>query len=91
MNVFLNVKEMAGNINVETMQIVYTVAVECIRRKKMPKVKIFDSNSKYCLEEKINKFIQDKKVFDISYNVHICGYSAYHSACVLYEDYGRSL
>lgn len=57
----------------------------------MPKVKIFEDNSSYYLEKEINNFIQDKKVLDISYNVHMCGYSAYRSACVLYEDYGGSL
>ena len=57
----------------------------------MSKVKIFEDNSSYRLEKEINNFIQDKKVLDISYNAHMCGYSIYRSACVLYEDYGGSL
>ena len=57
----------------------------------MPKVKIFEDSNSYYLEKDINTFIQDKKVLDISYSTHMCGYSTYRSACVLYEDYGGSL
>lgn len=57
----------------------------------MAKVKIFEDSNSYYLEKDINNFIQDKKVLDISYNTHMCGYSTYHSACVLYEDCGGSL
>lgn len=53
----------------------------------MPKVKIFEDHNSFYLEKDINNFIQDKKVLNISYNVYMCGYSTYYSACVLYEDY----
>lgn len=57
----------------------------------MPKVKIFENDSSYYLEKEINDFIKDKKVLNISYNVHMYGYSSYREACILYEDYGGSL
>ena len=58
----------------------------------MPKVEIIGGDmSRYELQVEVNNFIKDKKVINISYTVHICGYSTYREACILYEDYGRIL
>lgn len=51
----------------------------------MLKVKIIADDSKYGLEEKINEFIKDKKVINISYTIAGCGYGYTHECCILYE------
>ena len=53
----------------------------------MPKVNIIGGDmSRYKLEKEINEFIKNKNVINISYAVHMCGYSTYREACILYED-----
>lgn len=53
---------------------------------KMPKVKIFENNSRWNLEKDINEFIQDKQIINISYSTYKVGYSTYREAIVAYED-----
>lgn len=52
----------------------------------MPKVKIFENNSRWNLEKDINEFIQDKQIINISYSTYKVGYSTYREAIVAYED-----
>lgn len=56
----------------------------------MPKVKIFENDNPYSLEQDINKFIKDEIiVINISYSAYMCGFSTYRTACILYETGGN--
>lgn len=52
----------------------------------MPKVKIFENDSRWDLEKDINEFIQNKQIINISYSAYKLGYSIYREAIVTYED-----
>lgn len=51
----------------------------------MYKVETFREEHRPDLERKINSFIYDKKVVNISYSTEKLGYSVYHYALVCYE------
>lgn len=52
----------------------------------MYKTKFFHEKSMYDLEDKVNAFIQDKRVVNISYTTNSVGYNVYHYCCVLYME-----
>ena len=51
----------------------------------MSRVEMFNSDSQYELEKKINAYIKDKKVISVSYSTTLVGYSVNHYACICYE------
>ena len=51
----------------------------------MTKVKFFSEQGSYALETKVNNFIRDKRVINISYSTNTVGYGIDHYCCVLYE------
>lgn len=52
----------------------------------MYKTEFFNEEHQYELEQKINKFIQNKRVINISYSTTKVGYSTHHYCCVLYVE-----
>ena len=52
----------------------------------MTKAKCFETNREWELEDKVNKFIQDKDVINISYTVAESGYGYIHCCCILYRE-----
>lgn len=53
----------------------------------MNKVAIISAeNSAYELEKRINSFIADKEVINVSLSESIHGYSTYYSAIILYRE-----
>ena len=52
----------------------------------MPKVRIIKDRVPFILVRKVNEFIKDKKVIDISYAVEPCGYHYTRKCCILYEE-----
>lgn len=51
----------------------------------MYKVEIFAEEYRTNLENKINAFIKNKKVVNVSYSTQMVGYSVHHYALVCYE------
>ena len=49
------------------------------------KCKTFEDSNRFCLEEKINKFIADKEV-RISFSTSTVGYSSFYTAIVYWEE-----
>lgn len=52
----------------------------------MFKTKFFREDYYSTLEDKVNNFIKDKMVVNISYSVSQCGCSSIHCCCVLYQS-----
>ena len=52
----------------------------------MLKTVFFREDHLHELEDKVNEFIKDKIVVNISYSVAQCGYSYIHCCCVLYNS-----
>ena len=52
----------------------------------MLKTVFFKEDHLFKLEEKVNDFIKDKIVINISYSVAQCGYGYIHCCCVLYNS-----
>ena len=52
----------------------------------MLKTVFFKEDHLFKLEEKVNDFIKDKIVVNISYSVAQCGYGYIHCCCVLYNS-----
>ncbi len=51
----------------------------------MPKIAIFREESTLKLEKRVNDFIGNKNVVNVSYSVAECGYGYLHCCCILYE------
>ena len=51
----------------------------------MMKTKFFEEETKGELEEKVNRFIQNKNVINVSYTVARGVYGYIHCCCVLYR------
>ena len=52
----------------------------------MAKVKFFKTDNAMELENRVNEFIQNKDVINISYTVAECGYGYILCCCVLYRE-----
>ena len=52
----------------------------------MTKTKFFKTSNAIELEGKVNDFIQNKDVINISYTVTEYGYDYIHCCCVLYRE-----
>ena len=52
----------------------------------MVKVKFFHTEHELALEYKVNDFIKDKKVINVSYTLDGRYNYCHHSCCVLYEE-----
>jgi hypothetical protein len=52
----------------------------------MIKTRFFIADDAWELEDKVNEFIQNKDVINISYTVAECGYGYMHCCCVLYKE-----
>ena len=52
----------------------------------MAKVKFFREENQVALEQKVNNFIRNKRVINISYSIAELGYGYIHGCCVLYDD-----
>ena len=53
----------------------------------MLKAKFFREDYNSSLEDKVNDFIKDKSVVNISYSVAQCGYGYIHCCCILYNSF----
>ena len=54
----------------------------------MLKTIFFKEDRLFKLEDKVNEFIKDKTVINVSYSVAPCGYGYIHCCCVLYNTLG---
>ncbi len=54
----------------------------------MFKTVFFKEDHLFKLQEKVNEFIKDKMVVNISYSVAPYGYGSIHCCCVLYNTLG---
>lgn len=52
----------------------------------MPKVIIMEDETRFKLERRVNEFIKNKKVINVSYAVAPCGYGYTRECCILYEE-----
>ena len=53
----------------------------------MLKTKFFREDYNSSLEDKVNDFIKDKSVVNISYSVAQRGYGCIHCCCILYNSF----